>query len=530
MGQIVLSRHQRWQPQSAPVFAPRIKDYAPSNLILPSIGLIDLQQNKTLTRGSGASTVSGIAGVARRYNNSANFDKGTGLNTVTASPWGEYTVMALLRTTETNSGDFFWSFGGNGGTNYLGLRANGSSTSIQPSYGSGANASYTGTPPWADGNWHLITMVRSGSVGQCYVDGTLAGTTTGLGALATVYTYIGLGGLNRNSAELPTACDIALLCGFQRAMPAVLIAELATNPWALFSTRSDRVFSFSGGAANDALAGAAAATVTASGTLTQSVPIAGAAAVVASAAGALSLSLPLAGAAAATANAQGGLSLSIPLSGAAIATALAAAGLSQSTPLAGDAAAQAASGADLSLAITLSGSAIAQAASSAGLTVGTSGLSGDAQAVASASGSLSLTVPLASAALAVTNASGALTQLVPLAGSAASASLATGGLDISVQLSGAALARALSTASLDVSGGASADLAGDAAATVSASATLTLYVSLAGAAIAHAIASGALAGTGLLSPLGDPERIFRIPAEPRVFRVRAEPRIFRVND
>lgn len=319
--------------------------------------------------------------------------------------------------------------------------------------------------------------------------------------------------------------ECALCVIFDGAKSLDELYSLAQNPWQVFRKQKQVLyFDAGGGGTSQALESAAAATASATGALTHSVPLAGAAISTATASGAMSISIPLAGAATATASATGGISLSIPLSGAAVAQALAQAGITHAVPLSGSAAGVASATGALSINVSLSGAAIATAAAAADITVETAGsadLAATAAASASASAALSISIPLSGAALTVASAAGGITHIVPLTGSAASASLATGGLDVSVSLNAAALAQALASADLTVQGG----LAGDASAVASAAATLTLRVNLDGAALANAIASGALTTAGLIieSTPG-----FVITRTARPFSIASAPRTWRI--
>ncbi len=209
---------------------------------------------------------------------------------------------------------------------------------------------------------------------------------------------------------------------------------------------------FAGGAG--ALAGNAAAQVSASGALSISVPLVGAATSVATASGTLTTQSPLAGSATVVATATGELSVTFTLSGAALVNALAAGAISTS--------------------VALSGSALANALATGNLLAGGAGaLAGNAAAQASASGSLSTAIPLQGAASALAVATGGLTTAFPLVGVAAAVSHVTG--DLTVTFGGA--------------------LSGDAVAQVLAAGALSIQVALSGSAVAHALATGIL-GSG----------------------------------
>lgn len=263
---------------------------------------------------------------------------------------------------------------------------------------------------------------------------------------------------------------------------------LRENPWQVMRRNPRRVyFDVGAGGGAAALDGAAAGTVTASGTLTTQIPISGAAAVVATASGALSTSIPLSGQAASISVAGGVLTTQISLSGAALAQATATGALSGgAAQLTGAASAQATAGASLTTQISLSGAALAEALAQASLTAG-SGLTGAATAQAGASGSLLTAIPLSGAAQAYSTAAGGLSTIIPLAGAAASVSSASGNLTLEVTLTGAALALALA--------------GGD----------LTTVIRLDGAALAQAAASGSL-GTALGIPATLPHLIEAVSA------------------
>jgi hypothetical protein len=203
-------------------------------------------QNKILKPGTASmASASGVYG--RSYQNStASMDVGTGFSLpfTHSNTEYKYSWLVLLRTTETTSGDYFFSIGkSTGGAGYFGLRGAGSATSIQIAWGGGTNETYSSVPNWADGNVHAIAVSTEsilfvdGYRYNVYIDGQLVATRTSAVNDIAGYNEIGLGGLTRGSLSSPTACEIFGLTVWEKALYEQEIAEISRNPWQIFRKR-----------------------------------------------------------------------------------------------------------------------------------------------------------------------------------------------------------------------------------------------------------------------------------------------------
>lgn len=229
------------QPQQIVEVSPEFIDYRPFSVIVPAVGArnYDLWNRKWLTRGSGSSTSINAFGRANKSSGAANFDAGGGFKLLNSgSKDSRYAVICVIATTDTTSDRFAFSYA-NSGSSYFGLRATGSSTSMKIAWTEGNNITYT-VPAWADGKPHVIALISYwNNDKKIFIDGILVATqSTGVGANSTPYTNISLGGLNRSSLELPLACEISLLAGFDLPIPASRVMELSgSRVWELFARK-----------------------------------------------------------------------------------------------------------------------------------------------------------------------------------------------------------------------------------------------------------------------------------------------------
>lgn len=282
-----------------------------------------------LTPGSTPATkIDSSTGRGRHFNNATtSIDRAMGTVPIPAASTTQgYTWLVLVRTTETNSGDFFFSFGDSaGGTNYGGLRGAGATTSIQIGWGAAINETYSGVPNWADGNYHAIAVTAPPIVSPynngVFIDGYRVATKTTNIAAFSGYTYLGLGGLNRNSAELPTACDIAGVWMWQRALSDVEIADLSVNPWQIFQAPARRLWAStaSGGDVTVSITGQAA--TTAQGTVSPATAVSATGQASTSAQGSVTQGTNISGQAATAAQGTVTPSIDVTLAGQALTTA-----------------------------------------------------------------------------------------------------------------------------------------------------------------------------------------------------------------
>jgi len=240
MAGLILPSRFTSQPQVATTLTPEYQKFKPFSVIVPSSWSgrnYDLINNNFLTKGSGSSLVAGPLGLANTSDNSVNFDAGGGYSLLNAGAAATtYAVICVLSTTTTTSNNFYFSYA-NTGSSYFGLRGAGSNTSIQVTWTEAINFTYTGLPNYADGNPHVFALVSFGpNEKRLYMDGVLVGSTlSNVVQNTTPYQYIGVGGLNRNSHELPIGCGISLLAGFDRAIPESYIRALVgNNVWSMF--------------------------------------------------------------------------------------------------------------------------------------------------------------------------------------------------------------------------------------------------------------------------------------------------------
>lgn len=492
-------------------------------------------QRKLLTPNATPAYMAGTpGGLARKYSNAtANMDRGSGFLLPEANGGlgieRSYSWLVVLRTTETTSGDFFWSWGGNGGTNYAGLRGAGAGTSIQISWGGGSNQIFSGVPNWADGQLHTIGVstqsVSSPYSGKVYIDGKVVAEKTTSFTVFSGYSYLGLGGLNRNSSELPTDCEIVGLYMWDRALTDVEMSVLGTDPltdhWQVYAPPTRRVFfGFSGAAA---LAGNAQAQASGSGALTTQSQVAGGMVQVSTGTGTMSSTIAMVGSATLTAQAGGDPTFSISLAGAALQEALAQAsastgidllgGVTQSaqasgtltgdTSLSGGATQQAATIGEITVVIALDGHPIAQALAAANLTAGGE-WSGAAQASAQMVGAVLTRIDVAGNPQAFVSGAGSLSTILSVIGAVVQTNSATGQLSVAITLDGHAFGEAL--------------MQGDP----------TFRIALDGASVQQALATGALTVT----PAGfqpSTQRQRRVAGQIRVHRVAAQGRVRQVS-
>lgn len=254
-------------------------------------------------------------------------------------------------------------------------------------------------------------------------------------------------------------------------VPASLGGDAAAGATAVGDLTIGNVIGGGGSLPNE-LEAAAMASASASGALTTQIKLLAAAVSATTATGSLTTGISLAGSAASVTLASGTLTTQIRLQGAALAAAVAAAGLTTAIRLA--AAAQA--GAQASGDLTTGGGAAA--------------LAGNALAAAIAAGALTTIIRLDGAALAGAIAQGVLAGgAADLQGVAIAGALAAGDLTTAIRLAAAVLAGADSTGALTTQ---PAGLAADAQAIAIAAGGLTTSIRLAGAAASVVQATGSL--------------------------------------
>lgn len=259
----------------------------------------------------------------------------------------------------------------------------------------------------------------------------------------------------------------ALILIWDRALSAVEVAALASNPWQVF-TAPMPIWIGVASAAGAALSGNAAGQAGASASLTTAIPVTAAALGISTASAALSTAIPLSGVAVSVSSASGALTAQVSLSAAALAQALSSAALASGIIMTASAVAQAAAQGTLATAIQMIANAAGQASATASLTAG-SGLAANAQATASASAALTVQIQLSATALAQAAASASLTASGSgLSANAAAAATAQGSVTTQIRLTAAALAEAIASGGLVTS----VQLAANAAGQVTASGQL----------------------------------------------------------
>jgi len=192
-----------------------------------------ISQRYLTSNGTSGGNTPGVAGVAKAYlNSTSSMDRGSGFVTPAhpSNTRRQYTVLALLETTDTTNGDYHWSFGGTaGGVDYMGLRGGGAATSVQASWGQAANITYSGVPDWCDGRPHVIAMMwLTSNDRRLFIDGVQVGQSTNGLAFPNAYEHVGIGGLNRNSSELPMATKVYGLLAYNEAIDVTYLREMGT--------------------------------------------------------------------------------------------------------------------------------------------------------------------------------------------------------------------------------------------------------------------------------------------------------------
>lgn len=182
-------------------------------------------------------------GYVRRYTGNG-LDRSFSLNipTATSKSTGKLSFATWLKPKSLLPNKHYWAEA-NTGASYTGLISTATENQLVWAMGGGNNVTITTPTDFYGDQFHFIVCVYNGSNHRSvYFNGDLIYSSTSGLAVPSNYQHIGLGGLNRNSSEYDSVCEIGFHAGWSRALSVAEILELSMDTRAIFTAIPARFY------------------------------------------------------------------------------------------------------------------------------------------------------------------------------------------------------------------------------------------------------------------------------------------------